>query len=116
MDPSYLLMNVAITVVPFACYYFGIAVRKVVLPGRHSAPWSHQLLLGVPLSMTVVGPLMPVLGKSIGDLSALLVTLGIIIEHGMVLNEAAAGMLRDRMREARGGKPPAVDAERVRPA
>lgn len=102
MEPNYVLTNVLVLLVPFACYYVGIAVRKIALPSRDSRPWSHQLLLGVPTSMVVVSPLIPVLSKTLNDMPALLVTLGVIMEHGMVLNEAAADILK-RMRGAPEG-------------
>lgn len=94
MEPNYVLTNIFVLVVPFCCYYFGIVVRKVALPSPTSAPWSHQLLLGVPVSLGVVSPLMPVLSRTLNDVPALLVTLGVIIEHGMVVNEAAANLVK----------------------
>jgi hypothetical protein len=99
MEPNYVLTNILALLVPFGCYYLGIIVRKVALPTPHSRPWSHQFLLGVPTSMVVVSPLIPVLSKTLNDMPALLVTLGVIIEHGMVVNEAAADMLK-RMRSS----------------
>ena len=95
MEPSYLLTNVLVFALPFGCYFFGIVVRKVAMPSASSAPWSHQLLLGVPVSMVVVGPLMPVLSRTLTDVPALLVTLGVIMEHGMVVNEAAANIIKN---------------------
>src|SRR5690348_2769616 len=99
MEPSYVWTNVLVIVLPFSCYFFGIVVRKVAMPTPNSAPWAHQFLLGVPVSMVVVGPMMPVLSKTLTDMPALIVTLGVIMEQGMVVNEAAANMLKNGLRK-----------------
>lgn len=106
MDPAtyFVVINVVLIGGPFIAYFFGIVVRKVVLPGQNSPPLSHQILLGVPISLVVVSPLLPVLDATKSHLSGFLVTLGIIMEHGMVLNETATYHLK-RLRQ----KPPPPD-------
>ena len=94
MEPSYLLTNIVAVALPFGCYYFGILVRKVVFPGSDSPPLFHQLLLGVPISLAVVSPLLPVFAKVLSDIPALLVTLGVIMEHGMIVNETATQRIK----------------------
>jgi hypothetical protein len=89
MEPNYFLQNIVALLLPFGCYYLGILIRKVVIPGKESPPLVHQCLLGIPVSLVVVSPLLPVLGKLISDVPGLCVTLGIIIEHGMLVNETA---------------------------
>jgi fructose-specific phosphotransferase system IIC component len=83
MEPNYSAINILAVMVPFLCYYFGIIVRKKVLSGKDSPPLSHQFLLGVPVSLVVVSPMLPVM-----------ITLGIIIEHGMLVNETATVHLK----------------------
>jgi hypothetical protein len=51
-------------------------------------------LLGVPISLVIVAPLIPVLSATKSDLSGFLVTLGIIMEHGMVLMETVTDRLK----------------------
>ncbi|SRR5258706_1728859 len=94
MEPNYSVTNVLAIVIPFLCYYFGIFVRKKVLPGKESPPLSHQFLLGVPVSLVVVSPLLPVLAAVYSNTAALFVTLGVIIEHGMLVNETATVHLK----------------------
>jgi hypothetical protein len=89
MEPNYSLTNAILFCVPFLCYYFGILIRKIALPGKESPPLGHQFLLGIPVSLVVVSPMLPVISASVSNTSAFLVTLGIIIEHGMLVNETA---------------------------
>src|SRR5262245_58269032 len=95
MEPNYILSNILIGFVPFCCYYLGILIRKVVFPGDNSLPLSHQLLLGIPVSLAVVCPLLPVMKSASGDFAAFGVTLAIIIEHGMLVHETASSRLAD---------------------
>lgn len=94
MEPNYLITNLFLIGIPFACYYLGIIVRKVALPGKESPPITHQFLLGIPVSLIVVSPMLPIISSSISDTPALLVTFGIIIEHGMLVNETATVHLK----------------------
>ena len=94
MEPNYTLSNFTISILPFVCYYFGIFIRKIVAPGPDSPPLSHQFLLGIPISLAIVCPLLPVLKSSYGNFSALGVTFGIIIEHGMIVNETVTSRIK----------------------
>ena len=66
----------------FTAYFIGIVIRKYTIPGKNSLPLSKQFLLGIPASLLVVSPLLSVLNVALSE-----VTLGIIIEHGMLVNE-----------------------------
>ena len=94
MEPNYGVLNVVAIVLPFLFYYLGIVIRKIALPGKDSPPLSHQFLLGIPVSLVIVSPILPVLAKTYSDIPALLVTLGLIVENGMVVNEAAVNQLK----------------------
>jgi hypothetical protein len=94
MEPDYALANILGFSAPFVCYYIGIVIRKVALPGKASLPLGHQLLLGIPVSLVVVSPLLPVIAATYSNVPALLVTLGIVIEHGMLVNETATTHLK----------------------
>ena len=87
------LINFLILGVPFLAYFLGIVIRKKVMPGPKSPPLNKQLLLGIPISLVVVSPLLAVFRQSIHDTAAYLMTVGIIIEHGMILTETAARQL-----------------------
>ena len=80
--------------VPFAAYFVGIIVRKVALPGPNSPRLRSQMLLGVPMSLVIVSPVLTVFGEAIHNLSAYLVTVGITMEHGMLVNETAAEQMK----------------------
>ena len=53
-----------------------------------------NLLLGIPVSLVVVSPLLPVIAATYSNVPALLLTLGIVIEHGMLVNETATTHLK----------------------
>jgi hypothetical protein len=101
MEPNYTLANVVGLGLPFVCYYLGIYIRKVVMPGKNSPPLSHQFLLGVPISLVVVSPMLPVLTAAYSNVPAFLVTLGILMEHGMLVNETATSKLKKLVQGAR---------------
>lgn len=85
--------------VPFAAYFTGIIVRKIALPGPNSPPLPRQLLLGVPFSLGIVSPILAVFSAEIGNLSACLVTVGLIMEQGMLLNETATKFIDEKTKE-----------------
>jgi hypothetical protein len=88
-EPDYSLLNVLFVVVAFAAYFLGIVIRKLVIPGGKSLSLSCQLLLGIPVSLLVVSPLLPVLSAATLEPPVFFVTLGVIMEHGMIVNETA---------------------------
>ena len=85
----------------FGAYYLGIVIRKVVLPGPNAPSLPKQLLLGIPVSLVVVSVLSVVLESAVQNTttnaSAILATLGLIVEHGMILNETVAKQLKERL-------------------
>ena len=82
---------VTMSVLAFGAYYLGIVIRKKILPGPDSLPLGKQMLLGIPVSLVVVPPLLAILAAVSGDSTSnqlsTLSTIGIIMEHGMLLNE-----------------------------
>ena len=84
---SYMVQNVG----PFAAYFLGIVIRKFALPGKDSPALFRQMLLGIPLSLVVVSPFLGLL--QVTDTKTFLVTTGLIIEHGMLLNERVTRLL-----------------------
>lgn len=94
--PSLLLQNVLVWVVPYIAYFLGIIIRKQALPGRNSPPLGHQMLLGIPIGLVVVSPSLTVFRATVAaDIAAYLLSIGIIIEHGMLVQEEATKRLRD---------------------
>lgn len=95
MEPNYFISNLLNMCIPFLCYYLGIFIRKKVWPGKNSLSLGHQFLLGIPVSLIVVSPLLPVIDTAYKDIPALLITLGIIVEHGMLVNETLSTHLKN---------------------
>jgi hypothetical protein len=89
-DANPLLQNVVLAV-PFFAYFTGIVIRKIVLPGKNSPPLSHQLLLGIPMVLVIVAPLLQLLNHAWDsqEIGTFLLGVGIIMEHGMLVNETA---------------------------
>ncbi len=86
--------------VPFAAYFIGIIVRKMALPGPNSPTLRSQILLGVPVSLVIVSPVLTVFGEAVHNLSAYLLTVGIIMEHGMLVTETAVKHLQQVIQSA----------------
>src|SRR4051812_47922313 len=82
-------------------FFLGIVIRKVALSGPDGPPLHHQLLLGIPIALAVIPPLVSVLTStaSNGNTSAVFITMGIIMEHGMIVPEAAVDRIRQRIAE-----------------
>lgn len=99
-EPNFLVQIVAVWVLPYIAYFTGMYIRKKVLPGPKSPSLSHQVLLGIPVSLIVVSPLLTSLRHVIStDLSAYLINMGIIVEHGMLLQETLTRHLMQRRRQ-----------------
>jgi hypothetical protein len=94
LDNSWVINTLQVGV-PFLAYFIGIVVRKLALPGPNSPSLRCQLLLGVPVSLVIVSPVLTVFGEAIHDASAYLLTVGIIMEHGMLVTETAAKHLQE---------------------
>lgn len=89
-EPALVLQSLAIWGVPFVAFFLGIVIRKVVFPGADSPPLVHQCLLGLPVGLVIVSPSLAVLRTAIAtDVSAYLFAVGVIIEHGMLVQETA---------------------------
>ncbi|MEW6363153.1 MAG: hypothetical protein AB1714_00790 [Acidobacteriota bacterium] len=94
VQPSFLLLNVLVLAVPFLAYFAGIIVRKKAMPGPNSPPLRKQLLLGIPLSLLIVSPVLAAVRDAIvRDLGTYLFTLGVLMEQGMIVQETATERL-----------------------
>jgi hypothetical protein len=65
------------------------------LPGRATSTLGCQFLLGIPVSLVVVSPLLVTVIPNISNAPGYLLTLGIIMEQGMLLNETILSHLKD---------------------
>jgi hypothetical protein len=89
---------IAVWIAPFFCYYLGIFIRKKCFSSKDSPSYLQQFLMAIPICLVIVSPLVVALQKSFGShFPTYLFTLGIIIEHGMVMHETATKHLEDRL-------------------
>jgi len=95
MEPNYVLSNILLLILPFGAYYVGILIRRVALPGYSPSSLSSQFLLGIPVSLVVVSPLLFAVIPNVSNVPGYLLTLGIIMEQGTVLNETIVSHLKD---------------------
>jgi len=102
MEPNYTSINVLALVLPFGAYYVGILIRYR-LWSNPAASLGDQLLLGIPVSLVVVSTLLLTVFPTASTVPSYLLSLGIVIEQGMVLNETAVSQLRNL---ATGGSMP----------
>jgi hypothetical protein len=87
-EPSFIPQILLVWAIPFVAYFTGIFIRKVALPGKDSPPLKRQVLLGIPVALIGVSPMITILHEALSNnINAYLVTLGIIIEHGMLVQE-----------------------------
>jgi len=96
MEPNYTVANIMLLVLPFGAYYVGILIRRYALPGESTSTLICQFLLGIPMSIAVVTAILATVKPNTANALGYLSTLGIIMEHGMVLNEAVISRLKDR--------------------
>ena len=99
--------------VPFAAFFVGIIVRKLALPGPNSPTLRRQILLGVPVSLVIVSPVLTVFDESMHNPSAYLLTVGIIMEHGMLVTETAAKHLQNLIQSSGAVAPLPPQPERT---
>jgi uncharacterized membrane protein len=83
-------------ILPFCAYFLGVIIRTTTFPAQKSLKLWQQLLIAIPLSILIVAPLIKILGNAISDdWPGYLLTIGIIIEHGMFMNEALATKIEE---------------------
>jgi len=88
-DGNTLAINLLKLGVPFAAFFVGIVIRKTALPGKDSPALGRQCLLGVPVSLVIVSPLLNIFSDNLNQMTTYLATLGLVIEHGMLVMETA---------------------------
>ena len=99
MEPNFILTNILLLVLPFGAYYVGILIRRYGLPGDSTSTLGRQFLVGIPMSIGVVTTILLTVNPNTSNALGYLSTLGIIMEHGMVLNETVLSRLTDRARQ-----------------
>jgi hypothetical protein len=99
VEPNLVWNSVVTLGLPFLAYFLGIIIRKVALPGKDSPPLSRQLLLGVPMCLVIVSPSIAAVGNAVrSDVGAYLFILGVLMEHGMLVQETATRQLHSLLK------------------
>jgi CDP-diglyceride synthetase len=95
-EPSLVWQFVFAWVLPYFAYFVGIYIRKTAMPGKDSPLLRHQLLLGIPIALIGVSPLITLLHQTMtSHVPTYLFTLGVIVEHGMLVQETASKHLQE---------------------
>ena len=87
LPESWFGMIFLVWVVPYLGYYLGIIIRIIALARPDSPALLKQLLMGIPVCLVVVSPMIVTLHQSLNNFAIYLFTIGVIIEHGMVMHE-----------------------------
>jgi hypothetical protein len=93
VDGNALAINLLQVGVPFAAFFLGIVIRKFALPGKNSPSLACQFLLGVPVSLVIVSPLLNIFSQH--QMAPYLATVGLVIEHGMLVMETVTKWFKD---------------------
>ena len=112
-NDSFALANLAIYGLPFVAFFLGIVIRKEVFPGPNSPPLPKQLLMGIPVSMVVVSGLITGIHEGVKDhIPAFIFTLGVLMEHGMLVSETLTQQL-EKLNRTKTGESRAVTVPSV---
>lgn len=88
---------------PVPAFFLGVVIRKDVFPGKDSPPLRKQLLMGVPVSLVVVSSLITGIHEGIREhISRYIFTLGVLMEHGMLVSETLVRHLEKLTKMATG--------------
>lgn len=87
MEWKYSAQNAVVAIAPFLGYFLGVVLRRVAFPGKQSLPLGRQIVLGIPVALVVFAVFSPALHMTSSNLMGFLMTIGLLIEHGMLLNE-----------------------------
>jgi hypothetical protein len=87
MEWKYSAQNAVVAIAPFLGYFLGVILRRVAFPGKHSLPLGRQIVLGIPVALVVIAVFSPALHITSANLTGFLMTIGLLVEHGMLLNE-----------------------------
>lgn len=83
--------------IPFLAYFVGILIRCKVFSSKDAPPMSHQMLLGIPFSLTTVTIFLGGVQPDFTNHLSYLATIGFIMQQGLVMHEAASKRLKQVM-------------------
>jgi hypothetical protein len=104
-EPSVLLESVKFYLLCYAAYFIGIVIRNLSFPDAASPPLKKLLLLGVPICLTVITSAVASLEKTITTPAAYLYTIGIVMEHGMIVHETVISRVAEAVKRPSSSPP-----------
>lgn len=91
---------IQVYIVPFAAYMVGIYVRNLVLPEAASPSLKSLVILGIPIYLVAVCPMLMAAENNLVNLGyGYLLTIGIVMEHGMIVHETAIARINQLLKE-----------------
>ena len=94
------ILAVQVYIVPFAAYVVGIVVRNLYLPEPASPSLRSLMILGLPIYLVVVCPILMTAEQNLVNLGyGYLLTIGIVMEHGMIVHETAISRISQLIRD-----------------
>lgn len=97
---DYLFIAIKLFIIPYGSYFFGIYVRNKYLPERHSPGLRALMIIGIPICLVIISPILIAAEESLATITyAYFLTIGIIMEHGMVVHETAITRIKKRIKK-----------------
>lgn len=95
-----ILITVKLFIIPYGAYFFGIYIRNKYMPEKDSPNLRTLMILGVPVCLIIVSPILIAAKESLATITyAYFLTVGIIMEHGMVVHETAIARIKEKVTE-----------------
>jgi hypothetical protein len=99
---------IQVYIVPFAAYMVGIFVRNRFLPESASPSLKSLMILGLPIYLVAVCPMLMAAEHNLVNLGyGYLLTIGIVMEHGMIVHETAIARINQLLKD-QAALPPAA--------
>src|SRR3712207_5255287 len=96
-----LLVLIKVYVAPYLAFSLGIYIRNQCLPETHPPTLKKLLLLGVPVYFVAVAPILLAAQEILTELSyGYMLTLGLVMEQGMVVHETAASRMAQAIKHS----------------
>lgn len=104
-----LVVAIQVYIVPFAAYMIGIYVRNRFLPEAASPSLKSLIILGLPIYLVAVCPMLMAAEHNLVNLGyGYLLTIGIVMEHGMIVHETAIARINQLLKEQASLQPAAA--------
>jgi len=94
------VVAIQVYIVPFTAYMVGICVRNRFLPEAASPSLKSLMILGLPIYLVAVCPMLMAAEHNLVNLGyGYLLTIGIVMEHGMIVHETAIARINQLLKD-----------------